>query len=103
MLERMGFSVLTAKDGRDAVEVYREHHADIRMVLLDLTMPYMNGEEAFRELKQVRQDVVVVLCSGYNEQEAVQHFSGEGLAGFIQKPFTLMELRSVLQQALERV
>jgi DNA-binding NtrC family response regulator len=58
----------------------------IALILLDMTMPLMSGEETFRELKTIRPDVRVLLCSGYNEVEAVPRFTGKGLAGFIQKP-----------------
>ena len=100
MLERLGFSVLTAADGREAVEVFREHSAEIACVLLDLTMPHMDGEETFRELRQVRPDTKVILCSGYSEPDATQRFAGKGLEGFIQKPYQMAGLREKLQQVL---
>jgi PAS domain S-box-containing protein len=91
-LERVGLHVLTAADGREAVEVFRKHAGTIRLVLLDMTMPHMNGEEAFREIRRIRTDCVVVLSSGYNESDATSRFSGKGLAGFIQKPYRQSEL-----------
>ncbi|RMH51289.1 MAG: PAS domain S-box protein, partial [Zetaproteobacteria bacterium] len=87
MLEDVGFTVLTAADGAEGVELFRAHHEEIRAVLLDMTMPRMNGEEAFREMRLIDPTVRVVLSSGYNEQEATSHFAGKGLAGFIQKPY----------------
>jgi CheY-like chemotaxis protein len=68
---------------------------------LDLTMPHMDGEEAFREIRRLRPGVPILLCSGYNEQEVTQRFTGEGLAGFIQKPFSMRELRQQLQRTLQ--
>lgn len=100
MLERMGFDVLTAADGRRALEVFRDNTTAIMCVLLDLTMPHMDGEEAFREIRRLSPDVRVILCSGYNEQDATQRFAGKGLAGFIQKPYNLSELRLKLKIAL---
>jgi PAS domain S-box-containing protein len=91
-LERVGIDVLTAADGREAVEMFRKHAGTIRLVLLDMTMPHMNGEEAFREIRRIRPDCVVVLSSGYNESDATSRFSGKGLAGFIQKPYRQSEL-----------
>jgi two-component system cell cycle sensor histidine kinase/response regulator CckA len=91
-LERIGLQVLTASDGREAVDVYRQHAGQIRLVLLDMTMPHMNGEEAFREIRRIRPDCVVILSSGYNESDATSRFSGKGLAGFIQKPYRQSEL-----------
>jgi PAS domain S-box-containing protein len=100
MLELMGFSVLTAADGRVAMKVFREHADEIVCVLLDLTMPHMDGEEAFREMRRLHPGVTVVLCSGYNEQDATQRFAGKGLAGFIQKPFDMATLRTKLMEVL---
>jgi CheY-like chemotaxis protein len=102
VLERAGFIVLTATDGREGVETYREHADEIDAVLLDLTMPQMGGEEVFQELLLIRNDVRVLLSSGYDEADAIGRFAGKGLAGFIQKPYRqaglIEKLRSVLQQ-----
>ena len=89
----MGFAVLTANDGREGVEVFRANAENIRAVLLDLTMPHLDGEGAFRELRLLRPEVRVLLMSGFNEQEAIIRFVGKGLAGFLQKPFKLENLR----------
>jgi PAS domain S-box-containing protein len=100
MLERMGFSVLTAPNGREALKVFHEHTDEIVCVLLDLTMPHMDGKEAFREMRRLRPGVTIILCSGYNEQDAIRHFAGKGLAGFIQKPYNLAALREKLIDVL---
>ena len=100
MLERMGFQVLTVPDGREALRVIGEHAGEIVCVLLDLTMPVMDGEETFRELQRLHIDTPVVLCSGYNEQESTRRFIGQGLAGFIQKPFDMATLQAKLQEVL---
>ncbi len=100
IFEREGFAVLVAKDGVEGVELFREHHAEVCAVLLDVTMPRMGGEAAFAEMRRIRDDVRVLLTSGYSEQEATARFAGHGLAGFVEKPFlpqSLVEkLRSVL-------
>ena len=100
MLERIGFDVLTATDGREALELYRAHQNEIACVLLDLTMPNLGGEQTFEELRRINADVKVILCSGYDEQDAAQRFSETGPAGFVQKPYKLAELRSKLQVAM---
>jgi CheY-like chemotaxis protein len=100
MLERMGFSVLTASDGHEALKVFSEHTDEIVCVLLDLTMPYMDGEETFRAMQRLHPGVTVILCSGYNEQDATRRFAGEGLAGFIQKPYNMAALREKLTEVL---
>ena len=100
MLERFGFSVLTAPDGHAALKLFGVHADEIVCVLLDLTMPLMDGEEAFREMRRLHPGVRVILCSGYNEQDAILRFAGKGLAGFIQKPFTMAALRETLMAVL---
>ncbi len=98
MLQDLGFEVVTARDGREALERYRERRPDL--VILDLTMPHMDGEQAFRELRQLDAGVRVIMSSGYNEMEVTQKFAGKGLAGFIQKPYTFETLRAALRAAL---
>lgn len=88
MLEDAGFAVLTAEDGLQAVELYREHQQEIIGVLLDMTMPKMDGTACFHALRSMDADVRIVLSSGYNEQDATAHLAGKGLAGFIQKPYS---------------
>ncbi|MFN8096543.1 MAG: PAS domain-containing protein, partial [Vicinamibacteria bacterium] len=100
MLECLGFSVLTAADGAEALDVFRSHGADVRLVLLDLTMPNVDGEETFVALRQTAPDVRVILTSGYNEVEATSRFVGRGLAGFLQKPFALEELEAKIAEIL---
>jgi len=102
MLERFGFDVLTAADGREAVELFRDRADEMAAVLLDVTMPQMNGKETFRELRRVRRDVPVILSSGYSEQEAATRFGRRGATGFIQKPYRPNALASKMRQALER-
>ena len=96
ILMSMGFQVVTANDGIEGLSAYRTCSETICAVLLDLTMPRMDGEETFRELRKLRPDACVVLMSGYSEQEAGARFVGKGLAGFLQKPFTPDELRERL-------
>jgi signal transduction histidine kinase/CheY-like chemotaxis protein len=100
MLERLGYRVVLAEDGRRAIEAFKTHQADIAGVLLDLTMPSMDGEETFRALRGIDARARVVLSSGYGEHDVEQRFAGLGLAGFIQKPYELHSLGSVLATAL---
>ncbi|NTW98991.1 MAG: PAS domain S-box protein [Geobacteraceae bacterium] len=96
MLKELGFDVLTAMNGREGLEVYKQNEDRISFIILDLTMPHMDGEQCFRELRQIKPDIKVIMSSGYNEQEVTQKFVGKGLSGFIQKPYKLSTLRSVL-------
>jgi PAS domain S-box-containing protein len=88
MLESDGIRVLTACDGEQGVEMFRRHARDIAVVLLDLTMPVMSGEQAFHAIRAIRDDIPVLLSSGFSETEAVSRLSEYGLAGFVRKPYT---------------
>ncbi|MCP4291093.1 MAG: PAS domain S-box protein [bacterium] len=101
MLKKLGFEVLTAADGHEAIGIYKEHQGDIVGVLLDLTMPHKDGAEVFREIRKLNPAVKVILTSGYNEQDATQRFIGKGLAGFIQKPFVSNELVKKIIEVME--
>jgi signal transduction histidine kinase/ActR/RegA family two-component response regulator len=102
MLERLGCRAVTAEDGRIALAIFRKNPSEFDCVILDLTMPHMDGEECFRELRRIRKDITVVLSSGYNEQDLLDRFAGKGLAGFIQKPYKTDKLRTKLLEALTR-
>lgn len=101
MLEHLGFTVLTAANGIDGLEAYREYAAEIVCVVLDLTMPTMDGVATFQALRDIDPGVKVLLSSGYGEEEAVGRFVGAGLAGFLQKPYMLQTLHSQLKQLLK--
>jgi signal transduction histidine kinase/CheY-like chemotaxis protein len=102
MLTLLGFEVIEAENGRAGLELFARRAREITVVLLDMTMPEMNGEETFRGLRGVREDVAVILTSGYNEIEATSRFTLKGLAGFLQKPFAPEELAAKLAAALGR-
>jgi len=99
-LERMGFQVLVASNGAEAVRVYQGHGKEIVLVLLDLTMPHLNGEETFAELKKFDPQIRVVMASGYSETDVASRIAGKGLAGVLQKPFNKVELQRVLRTVL---
>lgn len=92
MLKRLGCQVIVAEDGQRGVELYRARSHDFDFVLLDMTMPKMGGDEAFRLIRRINPDARVILMSGYNEQDATSHFTGKGLSGFVQKPFNIETL-----------
>ena len=100
MLERAGLTVVTAADGREAVERFARDKDGITLVVLDLTMPHLDGEACFRIFRQAKPDVKVLLTSGFSEQEAVTMFAGKGLAGFLQKPYTTAELLAKVREVL---
>ena len=100
-LEHFGLHVLTARDGREAVDLFRRDPSAVDVVLMDVTMPRMDGTEAFREVRKLRADARVILSSGYHEG-SVESLRHEGLADFIQKPYQLSDLRRVLARVLAR-
>ncbi len=101
MLERVGFKVLTAVNGIDAVDIFSRNSEDIVCVLLDLTMPGMGGKEVLRELRKVQPSVKVILCSGYSEEEAILSFQQGDLAGFLQKPYGFDSMVNRIRKAID--
>ncbi len=102
MLTALGFEVLTAADGGEAVALFGSRFREIRVILLDLTMPQMDGYEAFLELRRLRVDVPVILCSGYDVQQGAAQFPDMAFSGFLQKPYRLEELKTALRKVLEQ-
>jgi PAS domain S-box-containing protein len=100
MLERLGFRVLQAGDGEEGVAALRSQLDDIRLVLLDLMMPRMAGEETFHRMLSLKPGLKIVMMSGYNEQEIASRFKAERPVGFIQKPFTFADLEAGVRAAV---
>lgn len=99
MTHSFGFDTLEARDGREAIEVL-QRRPEIRVMLLDLTMPRLDGEQTLKELGSLLGDVRVILMSGYSKRELSERFAGLGLAGFLQKPFTRDQIGKKLREAL---
>ncbi len=101
MLEHIGFKVLSAYDGQHAVELFEKHLRDIELVLLDVTMPHMAGEDAYRILRSMRSDVPIVVMSGYSQKQLQGKFADDGVAAFIQKPFSVPAILKLIRRVLE--
>ncbi|MFP8880318.1 MAG: PAS domain S-box protein, partial [Myxococcota bacterium] len=86
-LQRTGMNVLCASDGREGIELFRKMAHEIRLVLLDRTMPETSGEWTFHEMRKIDPEIPILLISGHSEERAVSQFGEQGLAGFLQKPF----------------
>jgi CheY-like chemotaxis protein len=99
-LESHGYRVLTAPNGRDAVEIFRDMPRSINAIVLDLTMPVMSGNEALPALRAIREDVPIILVSGYPEEQMMPLISNDSFAGFLQKPFTSRQLRERIDEAI---
>ena len=101
LLQRRGFEVDEAQDGLVGLEMFGTDPDAYALVMLDLTMPGLGGEETFRAMRGIRDDIRVLLMSGYNEQEVTQRFIGRGLAGFLQKPFRADDLCAMIARTLD--
>ena len=96
----LGFQVVEAADGEEAVAVFERRRGEFSMVLMDLTMPRMDGREAFLRMKELDPSVPVVLTSGFSEMDAVSDFAGRGLAGFLPKPYQKSQFEAILRKAV---
>ena len=98
--EVLGYSLLEAKDGLEALEVYKAHQDEIALVLMDAKMPRMGGTEAFQLMKELRPEVKAILCSGYSEEFGASTAQSFGFLGFLKKPFSLAALEGAIKKAL---
>ncbi|HEY3838356.1 MAG TPA: PAS domain S-box protein [Bryobacteraceae bacterium] len=98
-LKRAGLTVITAVDGPDGIRQFKANISVIRTVLLDMTMPGMNGIEVFQQIAEIASDVKVFLCSGYNMQDLDKLLGLDGLAGFLRKPYLPHELIKCVRTA----
>jgi two-component system cell cycle sensor histidine kinase/response regulator CckA len=103
LLARLGFEVIEAKDGIDALEAFRHHSAEIRCVLCDLSMPRLNGWETLAALRRLAPGLPVILASGYSEEQVMEGHYHELPQGFLGKPYGSDEVRTVLGRALSGV
>ena len=102
LLEAMGYRVLTAKDGKEAIEVYRKNRDDIDIVVLDMVMPNMGGGEAYDRMKEINPDIRVLLSSGFSIDGEGSEILERGCNGFIQKPFRINDLSEKIREILEK-
>ena len=100
LLAAMDFNVVQAHDGQEAVDLFKARPEEFSLVLMDLTMPRMDGREALSALRALDPDLKIVLCSGFNETDVAKDFPYTSLSGFLQKPYTFQMLKDVVQQAL---
>ncbi len=99
-LENLHFEVIVAASGEEGLSLFRAAPKKFSLVLLDLTMPGIDGIETFTQLRELDPNVRTILMSGYNQQDATQHFVGNGLAGFLKKPFRISELSEIIGKLL---
>lgn len=102
MLEKIGYCVFKAKNGNAAIDIFRENRKQIRLVILDLAMPEMDGESAFELLKEIQPEVKVLISSGGGLPDRVGDQLKYGCSGFIQKPFNLADLSRKVEEIISR-
>jgi two-component system cell cycle sensor histidine kinase/response regulator CckA len=101
VLNRLGYRVLRAGGGKDAVDVYTEKKDEINLVILDMRMPDMDGDEVFDRMKEINPGVKVLLASGYSTDSRVRDLLERGCGGFIEKPFSMEELSMAIKNILD--
>lgn len=100
LLEDMGYKVLIANNGIEAVEMFKERYLDVDLVLMDMTMPKMNGYEAFYKMKAIDENCKIIIASGYIKDEKIENLFKDGLCDFINKPYNMSQLSTVLSKQL---
>jgi PAS domain S-box-containing protein len=101
MLKQLGYTVMPARSGKVAVELFRKNRTDVDLVALDMIMPEMSGRETYHELKRINPDVKVLLVSGYSFNKQIGEMITQGCCGFIQKPFDIVQLSQKIREILE--
>ena len=101
LLEAMGYRVLTARDGKEAIELYKNNRDRIDLVILDIVMPRMGGGEAYDKMKEISPNVKVLLSSGYSIDSQAKEILARGCDAFIQKPFGMLELSQKIREVLQ--
>jgi DNA-binding NtrC family response regulator len=100
MLQKLGYIVLEAKDGKEAIEVFLNNQDVVDLVILDMKMPY-NGGTAFTQLQKINANVKVIIASGYAEDQRIREMMKKGCCGFIQKPFSIDVLSHKIMNVLK--
>jgi PAS domain S-box-containing protein len=101
LLKKMGFATVSAANGLEALEIFREHDGRIDLVLLDLLMPEMGGVEVYRRLRELSAPLPVIICSGYSVEDVLQDIGNDPLVAVCQKPYKYEQLRDTLIKLLD--
>jgi CheY-like chemotaxis protein len=101
MLEKCGYTVMSAADGEEGLALYRKHAHEVRAVLLDLVMPKLSGDLVYQAFRNINPGVKILLCSGYRQDTRVDKALNGGVGGFISKPYDLKKLAAAMRQLLK--
>jgi CheY-like chemotaxis protein len=99
ILQKLGYKVLDARDGQEAIEVFLNSQSEVNLVILDMKMPY-NGGTTFSKLKKINANVKVLIASGYSEDQQIREMMEHGCSGFIQKPYSINALSQKIMTVL---
>ena len=99
MLQRLGYTILEARDGKEAIKVYENNKDRVDLVILDMRMPY-NGGHTFEQLRKINADLKIIITSGYTKDYGVRELEKQGCNGFLQKPFDVKVLSQKIRDAL---
>ena len=99
MLNVLGLHVVTADSGQQAIELFQQDPDRVDFIILDLTMPHLDGAQTFTALRGIKEEICVILSSGYDKHDLTTRFSGDGFSGFIQKPYKIAQLKAALLDA----
>jgi CheY-like chemotaxis protein len=100
MIRKLGYSVLEARDGLEAIEVFKKLKDEVNLVILDMRMPRMNGIITFGHLKKISSNVKILISSGYMDDRRIRNIFKNGCDGFIEKPYSLTELSAKIKEIL---
>ena len=100
-LQMLGYSVLLAENGLDAIEIYRANPGAIDLVLMDMIMPKVGGSQAFTQIREIDPDARILLSSGFVNEEDIQHLLKQGACGFLSKPHRLPVVVNAIRNALD--
>jgi DNA-binding NtrC family response regulator len=101
ILEKLGYNVLLANGGREALEVYKNNRGKINLVILDMIMPDLSGSVVFEKMREIDPDVRVLLSSGYSINGQAAEIIKKGCCGFIQKPFNIIKLSNIIDKIMK--
>jgi CheY-like chemotaxis protein len=102
ILQRYGYTVLTAEGGEEAIAIYSRQWKEISLVLLDMVMPKIDGREVFRRVREINPRVKVIVSSGYSHDRDADDLLEQGAAGFVQKPYRMADLLKMVEKVLDR-
>jgi two-component system, cell cycle sensor histidine kinase and response regulator CckA len=101
MLEKIGYSVLVANNGKDGISIFSEKIKNIKVALVDLHLPVMSGEEIIKELIRIKPEVKILILSGSRKQDVLSKFHGNKNIDFLQKPFTYLLIKEAVEKILK--